>query len=108
MESVLRFATNHAEANFLLAMAQAHQGITESSLPFYRRAIDIKPALDKLPDYFDLLSRNYFQNGLYEQALATAEKAQQLATVAGRQEQAAKLRQRVEQCRAKLPDLKKP
>ena len=52
-----------------------------------------------MPDFYDLLSRNYLSQGLYDEGLKVSEKASRLATEAGRSQQAAKLKQRAEECR---------
>jgi tetratricopeptide (TPR) repeat protein len=99
LETVLRLAPEHARANYLMAMARAWLGETRPTLPFFEQAVHAEPHLGQLPDFFDLLSRNYMSQGLYEEGLNTSEKASRLAVAAGRSQQAAKLQQRAEECR---------
>jgi tetratricopeptide (TPR) repeat protein len=100
LQNVLRFSTNHAEGNFMLAMAMAYQGETSATAPYYQRAISSKPPLARLPDYYDLISLNYLQKGNAEEALKASELSLKLAQEAGRNDQAAKLQQRIQQCLA--------
>lgn len=102
MEAVLRFAPNHPDANFMMAMAMAAEGYTAQTRPYYEKAVAAKPQLARLPDYFDLLSLNYLRNGVHEEAMTAADKAQALAREAGRTGLADQLRRRAEECRAKL------
>jgi tetratricopeptide (TPR) repeat protein len=99
LEVVLRLAPEHARANYLMAMARAWTGETRSTLPFFEKAAQSEPRLAQLPDYFDVLSRNYLSQGLYDEGLKTSEKGRRLAAEAGRGPQAAKLQQRAEECR---------
>jgi tetratricopeptide (TPR) repeat protein len=97
---VIARTTNHARANFLVAMSKAWLGETDTSNEFYKRAIAAQPEMARLPDYYDLLSRNYLNNGDKANALVFAEKAHSLALAAGRTDQAARLQQRLEYCRS--------
>lgn len=100
LTTVLRLAPEHPRANYLMAMARAWMGETDTADPFYEAALRADPALKRLPDYFDLISRNYANQGAYAQAQNFAEAACQLARHApGRESQAAKLKQRAEYCR---------
>jgi tetratricopeptide (TPR) repeat protein len=99
LEVVLRVAPEHPRANYLMAMARAWLGETRATLPYFEQAAKAEPRLGNLPDFFDLLSRNYLSQGLYDHGLRTSEKAARLAAEAGRSQQAAKLQQRAEECR---------
>ena len=99
LEVVLRLAPENARANYLMAMARAWQGETRSTLPFFDQAVHSEARLGQLPDFYDLLSRNYLSQGLYDDGLRTSEKAARLAVEAGRSQQAARLQQRAEECR---------
>jgi tetratricopeptide (TPR) repeat protein len=99
LETVLRLAPEHARANYLMAMTRAWLGETRPTLPFFEQAVHAEPHLGQLPDFFDLLSRNYLNQGLYDEGLKTSEQAARLAATAGRSQQAAKLQQRAEECR---------
>jgi hypothetical protein len=83
----------------MMAMARAWIGETRSTLPFFEKAAQSEPRLAKLPDFFDLLSRNYLSQGLYDEGLKASETASRLAAEAGRSQQAAKFHQRAEECR---------
>ena len=98
-ETVLRLAPEHPRANYMMAMAQAWSGETASTLPFFEKAAKSEPRLAQLPDYFDLLSRNYVSQGMYEEGLKVSERAYSLAVAAGRGQQAARLQQRAAECR---------
>jgi len=98
-EAVLRLAPEHARANYMMAMAKAWSGDTVLTLPFFERAAKSESRLAQLPDYFDLLSRNYVNQGSYDEGLKASERAYQLAVAAGRSQQAAKLQQRAAECR---------
>jgi tetratricopeptide (TPR) repeat protein len=99
LEAALRLAPNHAHANYLMAMAKAWLGETTTAAPFFDHAVQAEPRLSQLPDYYDLVSRNYVEKGLYAEGLTASQKAYQLALGAGRRDQAAKLQERVEYCR---------
>jgi tetratricopeptide (TPR) repeat protein len=99
LQRVLRVAPEHARANYLMAMARARLGETQTALPFFDHAIHADPSLAQIPDFLDLLSRNYVSQGLYDEGLKASEKASRLALEAGRREQAAKLQDRAEECR---------
>lgn len=99
---VLRLDPRHARANYLTAMAKAWLGETATTTPYFEQAIASDPRLANLPDYYDLLSRNYVKLALYGQGLTAAETGQRLAAAAGRAQQATKLQQRAEYCRSRL------
>ncbi len=99
---LLQRAPAHTEANYLMAMALVCQGKNEESRPYYQKAVAANPALAKLPDYYDLLSRDYYGKKDYVAALSAAEKAHQLAYNSGRSDQSVKLQQRIVQCRQAL------
>jgi tetratricopeptide (TPR) repeat protein len=99
LEVVLRVAPEHGRANYLMAMARAWQGETRPTLPFFDQAVHSEARLGQLPDFYDLLSRNYLSQGLYDDGLRTSEKAARLAVQAGHSQQAARLQQRAEECR---------
>jgi tetratricopeptide (TPR) repeat protein len=99
LETVLRLAPNHPTANYFTAMARAWQGETGTAVPFFDQAVKSEPRLAKLPDFLDLLSRNYVNQGLYNEGLNLSVQASRLAAEAGRSQQAAKLQQRAEECR---------
>ncbi len=102
LEGVLRTSPNHAPANYLMALARGFLGETVTTFSYYERATRADPGLAALPDYYDLLSRNYIKNGAYSQALECSEKGCQLALAAGRAKQAEALRSRAEFCRSRL------
>jgi tetratricopeptide (TPR) repeat protein len=102
LEAILRLAPEHPRANYLMAMIRARRGETQAALPFFDHAVRADPALARLPDFFDLLSRNYAKQGLYDEALKASERASRLAVEAGRGEQAAMLRERADECRRRL------
>jgi tetratricopeptide (TPR) repeat protein len=101
LETVLSRTTNHAHGYYLMAMSKAWLGETETTRPYFDGAVRCEPRLAELPDYYDLLSRNFINDGLYSKALPEAEKGWQLAQAAGRAQQAAKLQKRVELCKQK-------
>lgn len=102
LETVLRAAPDHPSANYLMAMARARLGETETALPFFDHAIRADPKMARVPDFLDLLSRNYVSRGLYDEGLKASEKARLLAVEAGRSQQAARLEQRAQECRLHL------
>jgi tetratricopeptide (TPR) repeat protein len=101
LQAVLQRQPNHPRANYLLAMAKAWLGETDSTRPYHAAAVQADPSLSKLPDYYDLLSNNYTRQGRYADGLAAAELGFRLATEAGRPDQAARLRQRADDCRSR-------
>jgi tetratricopeptide (TPR) repeat protein len=96
LERSLKSEPGHARANYLMAMARAWIGETDTAKPYFEQAARSEPRLKSLPDFYDLLSRNYLEQGKQEPGLATCEMAYQLALKAGRSDQAHKLRQRAE------------
>lgn len=99
---VLRYSPSHAKANHLMAMTLAWMGETETTRPYFEQAVRSEARLGQLPDYHDLLSRNYVNQALYAEGLTAAETGYRLASAAGRAAQAAKLQQRAEYCRSQL------
>ena len=99
LQAVLTRAPSHGRANYLMAMAKAWLGETETTLPYFDNAVRSEPRLAQLPDYYDLLSRNYITQGLFSKALSASDKGCQLAKAAGRPDQAARLQERAEYCR---------
>ena len=99
LEKVLSLAADQPRANYLMALAMASLGQTDAASPYFERAVRTETELAKLPDFYDLLSRNYVEQGLYAEGLKLSEKACRLATAAGRGAQAAKLQQRADLCR---------
>ena len=100
LDVVLHRSPAHARANFLMAMCKAWLGETETALPYFDNAVRAEPRLAQLPDFFDLLSRNFVQKGLFIKGLTAAEKGRELALAAGRPDQADRLRERAEYCRS--------
>ena len=99
IDTVLRHNSRHPQANYLMAMARASLGETDTTSPYFDAAVQAQPRLAQLPDYYDLLSRNYVNRGLYSEGLKLSQKAYQLAVAVGRRSQAAALQQRAESCR---------
>jgi tetratricopeptide (TPR) repeat protein len=99
LKMVLQRAPEHGRANFLMAMAMAWLGETEATSSYFENATKADPGLLQVPDYYDLLSRNYAREGRFAQSLKAAEKGYQLAVAAGRADQAARLRQLADYCR---------
>ena len=99
LETVLRHNARHPQANYLMAMARAWLGETDATSPYFEAAVRSQPRLAQLPDYFDLLSRNYAEAGRFAEGARLSQKAYQLAVGAGRSAQAAALQKRAEYCR---------
>ena len=99
LERVLAIAADHPRANYLMALAMASLGETETATPYNEKAVQRDAELARLPDFYDRLSGNYVKQGLYAKGLTAAEKARRLATEAGRGREAAQLQQRAELCR---------
>ncbi len=76
LETVLRLAPEHPRANYLMALVRARLGQTEAALPFFDHASRADPSLAQLPDFLDLLSRNYVSQGLYRRRLESGRKGQ--------------------------------
>lgn len=98
---VLSHNPKHPQANYQMAMAGAWLGETDATSPYFEAAVQSQPRLAQIPDYYDLLSRNYVNQGHYADGLRLSQKACQLAAAAGRRSQAAALRQRAEYCRSR-------
>ena len=73
LRTVLRLAPTHARANYAMAMARARLGETESARPFFEQAVRGESELAQSPDFYDVLSANYVQQGAYGPALKAAE-----------------------------------
>lgn len=106
LEAVLRHAPEHADANYLMAIAKVRLGETDLAKPFYDRAVRGEPLLAQLPDYADFLSENYVKEGRYDLALPRCEQALQLARKIGREQQCARLQERITLCRQFLEQKK--
>lgn len=102
LQAVLGWSPSHGRANYLMAMARAWLGETDSTAPYFEQAVRTEPRVRQVPDYYDLLSRNYLNQGKFAQSLKAAEKGLELAVATGRKEQAARLQQRLEYCRRRL------
>ena len=101
LETVLRHNAKHARANYLMAMAGAWLRETATTTPYFDAAVRSQPSLAQMPDYYDLLSRNYTDQGHFAEGLSVAQKGYELAVAARRASQAAALRQRIEYCRSR-------
>ena len=101
LETVLRHSPRDPQANYLMAMARAWLGETDTTAPYFHAAVRSQPHLADLPDYYDLLSRNCANLGRYAEGLRLSEKGCQLALAAGRSRQAAALQQRADYCRTR-------
>jgi tetratricopeptide (TPR) repeat protein len=99
LETVLRHNARHPQANYVMAMARAWLGETDATSPYFDAAVRSEPHLGQMPDYYDLLSRNYADLGRFAEGLRLSQKAYQLAVAAGRSAQAAALQERAEYCR---------
>lgn len=99
VQELLQRVPAHAEGNYLMAMTLIQQRQGEESMPYYQKAIEASPGLAKLPDYYDLLSRDYFDKKDYAAALSAAEKAYGLVCNTRRSDQSARLQRRITQCR---------
>jgi tetratricopeptide (TPR) repeat protein len=100
LRTVLRVAPEHARANYVMAMARARLGETQTALPFFDRAVRANAELAQLPDFYDVLSANYIQQGSFVEGLKASEKGRQLAAQAGLGQKAAELQQRAEYCKS--------
>jgi tetratricopeptide (TPR) repeat protein len=101
LNKVITIGTNHARGNFLMAMSRAWIGETDTAIPFFAEAVKRDERMAQLPDFYDLLSRNYISKAQFKEGLEAAEKGESLAKHAGRMEQAAKLQERVILCKAR-------
>jgi tetratricopeptide (TPR) repeat protein len=99
LEAVLCRRTNHARANYLMAMCKAWLGGCEETREYYQAAVRADQSLGHLPDYSEVLSRNYARKGRFAEAFEESEKGWRLAVTAGRTEQAARLKETMEQAR---------
>ena len=109
LRTVLRLAPQHARANYLMAVARARLGETQTALRFFDQAIHADAQLAQTPEFYDVLSANYIQQGSFVEGLKAAEKGRQLAAQAGLTQKAAELQQRVEYCKSLLaPETRRP
>ena len=101
LETLLRLAPGHPQANYLMALARAHLGETTTARPFFDRAIQGDAQLAQVPDFYDVMSASYIRQGAYAEGLKAAEKGRRLAAQAGLSQLAAELQQRVEECKSR-------
>lgn len=102
LEIVTKHGTAHPRGCFLMAMARAWQGETDTAVPYFLLAAKLDDHLAQLPDFYDLLSRNYVDQKCYQKGLEAAEKGEILAEKAGREDQSARLHGRAAFCRTQL------
>ncbi|MGO8675127.1 MAG: tetratricopeptide repeat protein [Limisphaerales bacterium] len=102
LRTLLCLAPDHARANYFMALARARLGETQTAVPFFDKASYFDARLGRSPDFYDVLSANYIQQGSYAEGLKAAEKGRRLAARAGLTRKAAELQQRVEHCKGLL------
>ncbi|MBN2506775.1 MAG: hypothetical protein JXQ71_08785 [Verrucomicrobia bacterium] len=102
LEALLRLAPQHAKGNYLMALSLAEQARIPDALQYHQKAVDSSGPMALLPDFHDALSKCYQRQGLFQDALDAAREARQLALQAGRDNHAAELQHRIDQCRARL------
>jgi tetratricopeptide (TPR) repeat protein len=98
---VIRLDPNNADAYYLLALAQASQGMIDEPLQHYSKAIALNPGIDTSVNLHDLLGINYAKAGQLTEAILSAERALRLARAAGNHSQARTIEARLEQYRRK-------
>jgi tetratricopeptide (TPR) repeat protein len=103
LQTLLGLAPEHPRANYLMAMARARLGETQSALRFFDQAVRADAGLARLPDFFDVLSDSYLQQGSYAEGFKAAARGRRLALQAGLTQKAAELEQRADFCRNLVP-----
>lgn len=107
LEFVVKHRSNHAQAQYLIAMARVSLGETESAVQSYEKAVKMNSMFLQIPDFYDVLSKNYAVQNRYEAAAETAEKAARIAESCGNNNLALNLKQRAQLDRSHLqPHLK--
>ena len=79
LSQALRFAPNHPDANYQLALALADLGRIDEALPCYAKAVRLQPAVDTSPALHHFLATSYLERRQFRQALQHEERALQLA-----------------------------
>jgi tetratricopeptide (TPR) repeat protein len=99
-----RLKPEDAQIRFSLAATLAHQGLLDEPLQHYQKAISLKPELDKLPQFYDLLAANYAKAGRFAEAVQAADKALRRAKAAGRADIAQQIQDRLRTYQANAPN----
>jgi tetratricopeptide (TPR) repeat protein len=86
----------HADAHYLLALAHAFQGHIDETVSHLNIALEINPALDRMPELRDRLALNYARAGQIEAARSESIKALELARKMGKTELANRIQQRIQ------------
>jgi tetratricopeptide (TPR) repeat protein len=81
----IRRDPNKAEAHYNLALALASQGDLERTVRHYRRAVQLKPAIDTSATLHYLMGMNYAEARRFREAVLSAQKALNLARAGGNQ-----------------------
>jgi tetratricopeptide (TPR) repeat protein len=83
LSEAIRLDPNNARFHYELAMALAAQGKINETLAYYSKAVSLRPDVDNSPLLHDILAANYAKAGRFREAIASAQKALNLALAAG-------------------------
>ena len=87
---------NNAKIHYDLAKSLAAQGKTAQSLGYLRKAVSLKPEIDRAPELHEFMAAGYAKAGQLRQAVLSEERALSLARAAGNQALAQRIQQRLD------------
>jgi tetratricopeptide (TPR) repeat protein len=86
---------NNAEAHYSMALALVTQGDIDRTLEHYKRAIELKPSVDRSPVIHYLLGMKYAEARRFHEAVTATQRALDLARAAGDERSAQEISQRL-------------
>jgi tetratricopeptide (TPR) repeat protein len=98
--TALSHSPTNAAIEYRLAMALAAQGLTDEAVKHYALVQRTQPQVDTSAHFHLLLAANYVNEGRTREALGCAERALQIAQVAGDPQLVRMVRQQIEDLRA--------
>ena len=96
LSTAVRLDPNHPGAHYLLALALAGQRETEQARTHYAKAVSLKPSVDTSPALHYLMAANYARAGRLDEAVASAQKALELAQAAGKNDFAQEIKRKLQ------------
>ncbi len=96
LSEAVRLDPNNGKLHYDLAAALAAEGKSDDALSHYAKAVSLKPDVDKSPILHNFLAASYARVGQFRKAILSAEKALNLARVAGEEQLAQQIKERIE------------
>ena len=95
LSEAVQLDPNDAEAHYSMALVLATQGDINRTLEHYKRAIKLKPSVDRSPIIHYLLGIKYAEARRFHEAVIATQRALDLARAAGDERSAQEISQRL-------------